>query len=713
MNGIEERVDDIIAKDGGISLKSFEIQRDLNRDFWNKQADNRLFPEIRIALLNIAQDFLESLSLDEVLDKNKFVDPNNLLKDVLFLGSLASYNYSSYSDVDLHLLVDLSLLKLTADQEALVKSYFNLKKNDWNAKHSHLLVKGHDVELYVQDVNEENAANGIYSLVQDRWLKLPVRMPDHSFSEKQVKSKAMWYITRIDHLAEMLDRENLHSWDVQKIHDICQQIKDKIIKARRASLNGVSKATRNEMCEPNLVFKVLRRTGHIGKLNDLIDRSYDLAKSLVEEELTVGLGVVEDCCCVSALGGDGFGDGMPALTKGDYHLPAILTQHPLKRYARNDKVEESKMKKINENTKVTLTFNQLKRLVKESNVRLELGRCVWLFFEHCAQALEDVPEKTVYRAMSSVSKALHDFGGGGGKVDSMLRHYVDVCNHKPSIQDNEKRSTVELFFKYCCDSVSEHAFGDAYDELGTGKQVDDDMSVYKLLRKIRNIVARNGGEEHGVGLLDWDIKAFRDASANADEAQVNESAFGTLEQYLAKKEAEFKPSHTNPSWDESEDKIWAVQEYLSSMGEFTDEDRAFLKEYDPELLELEDDEDESSDLDEEEYQGDGILHVFDYGEDCPFSERYVVVFPSGEALHTSGRRFTGAVSYWDETGFSYSTKMEMEDNLTVDWEGEEVVPHEVDDLASLPEELKGQIMEASEDTGFGFDKEETAKFLDS
>lgn len=556
MNGIEERVDDIIAKDGGISLKSFEIQRDLNRDFWNKQADNRLFPEIRIALLNIAQDFLKSLSLDEVLDKNKFVDPNLLVKDILFLGSLASYNYSSYSDVDLHLLVDLSLLKLTADQEALVKSYFNLKKNDWNAKHSHLLVKGHDVELYVQDVNEENAANGIYSLVQDRWLKLPVRMPDHSFSEKQVKSKAMWYITRIDHLAEMLDRENLHSWDAQKIHDICKQIKDKVVKARRASLNGVSKAARNEMCEPNLVFKVLRRTGHIGKLNDLIDRSYDLAKSLVEEELTVGLGVVEDCCCVSALGGDGFGDGKPALTKGDYHLPAILTQHPLKRYARNDKVEESKMKKINENTKITLTFSQLKKLVKES-------------------------------------------------------------------------------------------------------------------------------------------------------------AFGTLEQYLAKKEAEFRPSRTNPSWDESEDKIWAVQEYLSSMGEFTDEDRAFLKEYDPELLELEDEEDESADLDEEEYQGDGILHVFDYGEDCPFSERYVVVFPSGETFITSGSGMPTSTSYWDEHGYSYSTKQEMEDDLTVEWDGEEVVPHEVDDLASLPEELKKQIRTASEDTGFDFDKEETAKFLDS
>jgi hypothetical protein len=56
---------------------------------------------------------------------------------------------------------------------------------------------------------------------------------------------------------------------------------------------------------------------------------------------------------------------------------------------------------------------------------------------------------------------------------------------------------------------------------------------------------------------------------------------------LAEKEKEFKPSGVNPSWDESEDKVWAVQEYLSQMGEFTDEDREYLRQTAPELLSLE------------------------------------------------------------------------------------------------------------------------------
>lgn len=65
-----------------------------------------------------------------------------------------------------------------------------------------------------------------------------------------------------------------------------------------------------------------------------------------------------------------------------------------------------------------------------------------------------------------------------------------------------------------------------------------------------------------------------------------------METFLAEKEKKFKPSRTNPSWDESENKIWAVEDYLSMMGGFTDEDREYLRETDPELLSLEENEDD-------------------------------------------------------------------------------------------------------------------------
>lgn len=92
-----------------------------------------------------------------------------------------------------------------------------------------------------------------------------------------------------------------------------------------------------------------------------------------------------------------------------------------------------------------------------------------------------------------------------------------------------------------------------------------------------------------------DARRFKDVGEHEEEDDaieddgsryVNEESFGSLETFLAKKEKAFKPSGVSPSWDDSEDKVWAVQEYLSSMGEFTDEDKEFLKKTDPELLSL-------------------------------------------------------------------------------------------------------------------------------
>ena len=36
-------------------------------------------------------------------------------------------------------------------------------------------VKGHEVELYIEDVRSGAVANGIYSLLKDKWVKEPIR----------------------------------------------------------------------------------------------------------------------------------------------------------------------------------------------------------------------------------------------------------------------------------------------------------------------------------------------------------------------------------------------------------------------------------------------------------------------------------------------------------------------------------------------------------
>ena len=98
--------------------------------------------------MEIAQDFYNSLETDAEL------------KDVTFTGSLANYNWSKYSDVDLHLIVDY---KDVNDDQDLVKDYFNAKKSIWNRNHD-IFIDGYEVEVYVQDNNEPHTSSGVYSV---------------------------------------------------------------------------------------------------------------------------------------------------------------------------------------------------------------------------------------------------------------------------------------------------------------------------------------------------------------------------------------------------------------------------------------------------------------------------------------------------------------------------------------------------------------------
>ncbi len=77
-----------------IDLSSFEIQNDLNQKVW---VDNneKMNPEIVKNLLEIVEDFWQWLEIP-------WVD----ILDIVLTGSLANYNWSRFSDIDLHIVVD-------------------------------------------------------------------------------------------------------------------------------------------------------------------------------------------------------------------------------------------------------------------------------------------------------------------------------------------------------------------------------------------------------------------------------------------------------------------------------------------------------------------------------------------------------------------------------------------------------------------------------
>jgi len=240
-----------------VDLSSFEFHDELNKDFWNQENDG-LDQEIRQKLIAIANDFWDSL---EVGDAD--------YEDITFTGSLAAHNYSQFSDVDLHILVDFSDVD---DKVDLVREYFNAMKSIWNRLHD-ILIKGYEVEIYVQDVNDPHEAQGLYSVLNNEWIKKPV-LDKQDFDKDNVKKKAAGLMDQIDRLQPLIDEGKYE--EAEKYAD---KLKEKIRKMRKTGLETVGAYS-----VENLAFKVLRRNDYLGKLSDAKREAYDKMQSIKEQQ---------------------------------------------------------------------------------------------------------------------------------------------------------------------------------------------------------------------------------------------------------------------------------------------------------------------------------------------------------------------------------------------------------------------------------------------
>ena len=102
-------------------IKSFNPQETLNPKIWEKDGDEpKLKPEIREGLLNIANEFIE------------FLDVDIIVTDIILTGSLSNFNWSKYSDFDLHIVADFS--QYSEKQKELYEKLFNLKPSIFKSK---------------------------------------------------------------------------------------------------------------------------------------------------------------------------------------------------------------------------------------------------------------------------------------------------------------------------------------------------------------------------------------------------------------------------------------------------------------------------------------------------------------------------------------------------------------------------------------------------
>ena len=249
----EQEVNDIIERES-IDLSSFKVRDTLNPKIFDSK--EHMFKEVRTRMLMISDDFFETLDIGWVE-----------IDDIILTGSLANYNWSRYSDVDLHILLKFEDVDENTD---LVREYFNSKKNLWNEKHN-ITIKTYDVELYVQDTTEPHVSSGVYSVLWDGWVVKPEK-GSKVIDEKKVTQKVNSLIDSIKHVTKLYE-----GGEYDKVIRSIKTLKEKIKKMRQAGLDR-----EGEYSFENIAFKVLRRIEFLDKISKLETMAYDSSLTLDE-----------------------------------------------------------------------------------------------------------------------------------------------------------------------------------------------------------------------------------------------------------------------------------------------------------------------------------------------------------------------------------------------------------------------------------------------
>lgn len=234
------------------ALKSFDIQDSLEPEIWE---GDKLNPEVRDNLLKIVKDFLIDLPFK--------IEP----EDITLTGSLANYNWSKYSDIDLHIVMSFS--KIDENVELVRELFRNLQVN-WNAKHD-IRMSGYEVEIYFQDSEEPHISTGLYSIQDDKWLKKPQKETiylDYANMEKKARDLS----DRISTIESMMQTD-----DLDTVLDTVDRLRQKIRNMRKTGLEDTG-----QYSVENLAFKVLRRSGELDRLAGLKAKVYDKSLSLPE-----------------------------------------------------------------------------------------------------------------------------------------------------------------------------------------------------------------------------------------------------------------------------------------------------------------------------------------------------------------------------------------------------------------------------------------------
>jgi len=233
-----------------LDFSSFKINDTLQPDIW---VDGKINEEYKERMLKIANDYWDSLGLGFEYD------------DITLTGSLANYNWSKYSDVDLHIVYDEENFR--GEDFELIQELLDTKTRKWNSDHD-IKIKGFEVELYLQPLTQEHHSQGVYSLSNDEWIVEPKKEKVEIDKETVTKK----YNTILNTLKDI---EKSPKNQIEKL----DKLKEKVKKMRKSGLES-----KGEFSTENIVYKLLRRNEIMKKISDLTKDIYDKKMTIIENQ---------------------------------------------------------------------------------------------------------------------------------------------------------------------------------------------------------------------------------------------------------------------------------------------------------------------------------------------------------------------------------------------------------------------------------------------
>ena len=227
---------------------TLEYHDELNSKFWEGKS---LKSEVRKHLMMIANKWAVFSKI-----------PKSGIKEIILTGGNANFNYTKFSDLDIHLIVDFDSVS-ECDKE-FVDEFLRDKKTIWQLTHD-IKIYGTPVELFAHEDRPPKKSQGVYSITNDKWLKEPKQEKIKYNEDDLLKSKVEHYVHMINYALKH------HTDDVETLKKMKKRIKN-----MRDS--AIQKA--GEFSVENLVFKELRNRGILDKMTDHIRDIQDKKLSL-------------------------------------------------------------------------------------------------------------------------------------------------------------------------------------------------------------------------------------------------------------------------------------------------------------------------------------------------------------------------------------------------------------------------------------------------